>query len=84
MSFGWGPASEMNKTVQKLRRPKRETLKKIGDLITENDYQVTDKKATPEQLEEIRNRLRKDNLKAIVIKAIIFTILIGLFFYMIW
>lgn len=64
MSFGWGPASEMNKTVQKLRRPKRETLKKVGNLITDNDYQVTDKKATPlSSLKKSENAYEKTILK---------------------
>lgn len=83
MSFGWGPASEMNKTVQKLRRPRQETLKKVGKLIQDDGIKITDKKATPEQLAEIRKKLNKENQKALFIKIIFFSVLGAAFFYFI-
>ena len=59
MSFGFGPASEMNKTVQHLKRSKPNTLKKLGQLTNENNYTITDKKASQKQLNEIRKKSKE-------------------------
>jgi hypothetical protein len=84
MSFGFGPASEMNKTVQRLKRNKPDTFKKLGQLNNQNHYTLTDKKATKKQLNEIREKVKKENKKALLKKALFFTIFLTLLIYFIY
>ncbi|MDO6675360.1 hypothetical protein Q4517_07330 [Tenacibaculum sp. 1_MG-2023] len=84
MSFGFGPASEMNKTVQRLKRSKPDTFKKLGQLNNQNNYTITDKKATKKQLSKIREKIKKENNKALLKKALFFTLFLVLFIYFIY
>ncbi|CAM1359928.1 hypothetical protein TOREUM_20202 [Tenacibaculum litoreum] len=84
MSFGFGPASEMNKTVQHLKRSKPNTLKKLGQLTNENNYTITDKKASQKQLNEIRKKVKKENQKALLKKVLFFTLFLILLIYFIY
>lgn len=84
MSFGFGPASDMNKTVQYLKRNKPNTLKKLGQLTNENNYTITDKKASQKQLNEIRKKVKKENQKALLKKILFFTLFLILLIYFIY
>ncbi|WP_425657260.1 hypothetical protein [Tenacibaculum ascidiaceicola] len=84
MSFGFGPASEMNKTVQHLKRNKPNTLKKLGQLTNENNYTITDKKASQKQLNKIRKKVKKENQKALLKKILFFTLFLILLIYFIY
>ena len=84
MSFGFGPSSEMNKTVQRLTRGKPNTLKKIGRLSTSNNYAITDKKASQKQLQEIRKKVRKENQKAVLKKVLFFAFFLMFLIYFIY
>lgn len=86
MSFGFGPASDMHKTVKNLQRKRPNTLEKIKDLDTnptDNKLTFSEKKATPEQLEQIRLKLKQENRKNFAIKLAIFTLFLILSIYFI-
>ncbi|SED18644.1 hypothetical protein SAMN04489761_4552 [Tenacibaculum sp. MAR_2009_124] len=84
MSFGFGPAAEMHKKAKSLKRQRPNTLKKIKELGTNNPNEnssLKNKKASPEQLEEIRKRLQKENKRNFILKASFFLILLVLSIY---
>lgn len=80
MPIGWGPASEMTRTVNKQRKGSvKRSLKESSDstLPGENlDKPLKFKEATPEQLEEIRTRLQKENKQKVIIAASVIALIL--------
>ena len=75
MIIGFGSASEMHKKVKSLKRERPNTLKKIKELGTndsDENSSLKEKEASPEQLEEIRKRLQKENKRNFILKAVFF------------
>ncbi len=83
MSFGFGPAAEMHKKVNSLKRERTSTLKKIKGLGTKaNDCSsLKNKEASPEQLEKIRKKLQRENKRNFILKVIFFAISLILSIY---
>lgn len=89
MSFGFGPATDMHKKVQSLRRSRTSTLEKIKTIPHTNpsrsegcnDTPTAPRTATPEALDCIRERLQREQQRDLLLKVAAFVGLLLLVFY---
>lgn len=79
---GFGAASEMHRTVQKLRRKRPSAFEKMGKLPN-GAYQEGEfsKKATPQQLKAIKEKVRKEQRSLFLKRAILFIVSLGILCY---